>query len=342
MRMISRQCGLSLIELMIGILLSSVLLLGVLQIFDSNRDTMRMQVAYSRVQESGRFATDFLAMEIRMADYWGCAQGRGSIQNHLDASDTPDYKARIHGEFGGNGVRGKKNVTDETEGGKPVLPGTDMLTLSGAENACGNTGRMLAGTEDNPLRVSASCGMEAGQVVLVSNCKAGELMTVTGVAIGESGVINLAYDAGVDGSGGESWIRNLAPLEFQQEYGTDSTILRPYSRTFFVANSGPQAGTPSLFMSENGGVAQELVSGIEDMQVRYGRDSTGNGVVDTWQEASNNSVEMAGVMVIRVQLLVASEGNAGVSSQEFDGTEYTDGRLRKRYTATAKIRNRGM
>lgn len=338
MRILSRQRGLSLIELMIGILLSSLLLLGVLQIFDSNRDTMRMQVAYSRVQESGRFAADFLVMEIRMADYWGCVSGRNSIQNHLDASDTPDYKAGIHGEFGSNGVRGIENATNDVVDNKSVLAGTDILTLSGAENACGNTGRMIAGTADNRLRVSEGCAVKGGQVVLVSNCRAGELMTVTGVVSGESGAKVLEHNVDVDGDG---WVRNTGSMELQQEYGTDSTILRPYSRTFFVAASDI-ANTPSLFVSENGGPAQELVPGVEDMQVRYGRDSTGNGVVDTWQAASVDPADMAGVSVIRVQLLVASDGNAGVPNQVINGVEYTDGRLRKLYTATAKIRNRGM
>jgi len=344
MQMLSRQRGLSLIELMIGILLSSLLLLGVLRIFDSNRDTMRMQLAYSRVQESGRFAMDFLTREIRMADFWGCAPDKGSIQSHLDTSDTPDYKAAVHGEIGGNGVRGRDNVNGVSEGGMPVRPNTDILTLSGAENACGGAGRMVDGAS---LHVSPTCGgIQPGQVVLISNCKAGELMTITKVQEGgASDKKTLEYEGGRDGrkDKDEGWIKNLAPpLALQEDYGTDSTILRPYSRTFFVADS-PVTRTPSLFMSEDGRPAQELVPGIEDMQVRYGRDSSANGVVDTWQDADNISApQMEEVTVIRVQLLVASDGSVGVSEQNIDGTQYTDGRLRKLYTATAKIRNRGM
>ncbi|MBB3060642.1 PilW family protein [Microbulbifer rhizosphaerae] len=344
MRMNSRQRGLSLIELMIGILLSSLLLLGVLQVFDSNRDTMRMQMAYSRAQESGRFAIDFLTREIRMADFWGCAPNKDSIQNHLDESDS-DYKAAVHGEFGANGVRGKNNITSGTEGGKSVRANTDTLTLSGAENACGGTGRMVTG---EALHVSPACDIQPGQIVLISNCKAGELMTITNVqasqTTGESGKRTLVHTGGRDGRDDkdEGWIKNLNPSPpLQEDYGTDSTILRPYSRTFFIANSDV-TDTPSLFMSEDGRAAQELIPGIEDMQVRYGRDSTGNGVVDTWQDASNSPEQMEGVAVIRVQLLVASDGSVGVSKQKINGTEYTDGRLRKLYTATAKIRNRGI
>ncbi|MGL6159453.1 PilW family protein [Microbulbifer sp.] len=344
MRMNSRQRGLSLIELMIGIVLSSLLLLGVLQIFDSNRNTMRMQMAYSQVQESGRFATDFLTREIRMADFWGCAPNKDSIRNHLDDSDD-DYIPAIHGQVGAGGVGGTNNAPSSSgviPGIDDVKIGTDTLTLSGAENACGGTGRMVAGTNENPLQVSANCNVQAGQVVLISNCKAGELLTVTGVGSGDSGEKAIAHAAGVDGSDGEDqgWIKNK-PRTLQEDYGTDSTILRPYSRTFFIADSNI-TGTPSLFMIENGRAAQELVPGIEDMQVLYGRDSTGDGVVDTWQEASNNPDQMEGVMVIRVQLLAASDGSVGVSRQVIDGTVYTDGRLRKLYTATAKIRNRGI
>lgn len=85
------QRGLSLIELMVGILISSILLLGMYQIFSASRVTFQMQEGLSRVQENGRFAMDYLQRSVRMVGFMGCGSDIGranqtSFVNHL--SDT--------------------------------------------------------------------------------------------------------------------------------------------------------------------------------------------------------------------------------------------------------------
>ncbi|MCX2780249.1 PilW family protein [Microbulbifer thermotolerans] len=341
MQLFGRQRGLSLIELMIGILLSSLLLLGVLQIFQSNSDTMRMQTAFSRVQESGRFAIDLLSKEIRSADYWGCVSDVASIDNHLNVSSG--FLASI----GADGVQGIDNAdSSEKVDSIDVVDGTDILILSGTMDACGGVGRLVDTSVPGELKVTSNCPITAGQVVLVSNCLAADALTITGVSGTPGGGSDrvIAHAAGSVKSG---WIENTSDT-LAMSYGADSRLLLPYQRTFFIAKS--TAGTNSLFMREVTGssdVTQEIVPGIEDMQVSYGRDTTGNGIVDTWQDASSNLNVMAGVTAIKLQLLVASEGNAGAGEQkitELDGIEtiYSDGRLRKLYVATVKVRNRGV
>lgn len=343
MTSLSRQRGLSLIELMIGLLLSAMLLWGVLQIFDSNRNTMRMQNAFARVQESGRFAMDLLTKEVRMADYWGCAPDSDSIQDHLDHSDT-DYDASYLDSIGANGILGTDNASGETIGTKDVIEGTDILYLRGADDACGGTGRMVPSKTAASLHVSQSCGVEPGQTVLVSNCQSGELLTITDVQKGtggNSGKRTVVHNTGKDGDG---WVKNKTKI-LQREYGADAKVLVPYQRIYFVADS--TAGTPSLFVSENGGDAQELIPGVEDMQVLYGRDTDDNDEVDTWSSAAGLSeAQMAQVQALKVQFVVASDtavnaDDMTVTDLDDEDTDYTDGRLRKVYLSTAKVRNRG-
>lgn len=341
MQKFGRQRGLSLIELMIGILLSSLLLLGVLQVFQSNKDTMRMQTAFSRVQESGRFAIDLLSKEIRSADYWGCLPGKDNLENHLKVSNG--FLASI----GGDGVQGIDNADgSEKVNSVDVVDGTDILILSGAIDACGGVGRLVDPSAAGELKVTSNCPIGAGQVVLVSNCLAGDVMTITSIngSLGGGTDRTLFHSAGGVKTG---WIENKSDT-LTMNYGAESKLLIPYQRTFFIAKS--TTGENSLFMREVTGISdttQELVPGIEDMQVSYGRDTNGDGIVDTWQDASSNLSVMAEVTAIKLQLLVASEGNAGVSEQKIttlDGTEtvYADGRLRKLYVATIKVRNRGV
>lgn len=66
------QTGFSLIELMIGMTLGLIVLGAVLYVFAGNRTSYRHQESLSLVQESGRFALELLARDIRMAGYAGC------------------------------------------------------------------------------------------------------------------------------------------------------------------------------------------------------------------------------------------------------------------------------
>lgn len=350
MTSLARQRGLSLIELMIALVLSATLLWGVLQIFDTNRNTMRMQTAFARVQESGRFATDLLTKEIRMADYWGCAPDEGSINNHLDPTDT-DYLGstakNLYEKIGADGIFGIDNAgAGVTVGARTVLPGTDTLTLRGADDACAGTGRMVPSLTAASLHVSQNCQVEEGEIILLSNCQSGELMTVTNVQDGiggDSGKRTIVHNGGVDDTG---WVKNKNPPPgLQQQYGADARILKPYERTYFVSADGA-TGEPSLFVADTGADAMELVPGIQDMQILYGRDSDGDDVVDRWTPASTNAADMEEALAVKVQLVVASDTGVGaenltVTDLDNADTTYTDGKLRKVYLSTAKVRNRG-
>src|SRR5690606_11335097 len=81
---------------------------------------------FGRVQESGRIATEMVARDIRMADYWGCARTTASITDNLDATQ---FSAELN-PTGAPGVEVQDNVATGTEfGSVTVKGGTDTLTL---------------------------------------------------------------------------------------------------------------------------------------------------------------------------------------------------------------------
>ncbi|KUJ79652.1 hypothetical protein AWR36_014995 [Microbulbifer flavimaris] len=358
MNLLGNQRGLSLIELMIALLLSAMLLWGVLQIFDGNRNTMQMQTAFARVQESGRFATDLLTKEIRMADYWGCAPDKASIQNHLDTSD-PDYSGSsakdLYDQIGADGVGGVDNASSLTIGAVPVLDGTDTLTIRGADDACGGTGRMVPSVQAAALHVSAQCEVEPGDVILLTNCQSGELMTVTSVQ-GQGGCNTTTSVNNTDnrkktithntGACNQVGAIDNATKALQRQYGADARILKPFERTYFIANSGV-TGEPSLYVADTGNTAMELVPGVEDMQILYGRDADNDEVVDTWTSSAGlSAAQMEQAVAIKVQLVATSDTSVRADDMDvadLDGqiTTYTDGKLRKVYLTTSKVRNRG-
>ncbi|MGH8548520.1 MAG: PilW family protein [Methylococcales bacterium] len=81
------QHGMTIVEIMIGLLLSMVLSAGVIQIYVSNKQTYYLQDEMSRLQENGRFAIEVLQRTIRGA---GLEDGQVFVDvNTVDASDPP-------------------------------------------------------------------------------------------------------------------------------------------------------------------------------------------------------------------------------------------------------------
>ena len=85
---LKKQKGLSLIELMVAILISSILLLGVVELFLYTFRTDRTNTELSRVQESGRVAMELISREVRRAGYQGCIGA--SIQTTAGGITYPD------------------------------------------------------------------------------------------------------------------------------------------------------------------------------------------------------------------------------------------------------------
>ncbi|WP_447753210.1 PilW family protein [Pseudomonas nicosulfuronedens] len=74
-----RQSGLSLIELMVAITISSILLLGVLQLFSDTSQTDKTNSALAQVQESGRIALEVIGADARRTGYQGCSSPSNTL-----------------------------------------------------------------------------------------------------------------------------------------------------------------------------------------------------------------------------------------------------------------------
>ncbi len=114
------------------------------------------------------------------------------------------------------------------------------------------------------------------------------------------------------------------------------------TRVYHLATGA--AGRPSLFRSAQSGAGQELVEGVEDMQIVYGVDNNADRLADQYVAA--NLVTLWGnVVSVRVHLLLQSTEanvNLGPTTVFFNGANvnFPDRRLRHGFTATVGIRNR--
>ncbi|MAT65871.1 MAG: pilus assembly protein PilW [Gammaproteobacteria bacterium] len=330
----ARQRGITLVELMVALTVSLILLAGVLQIFQANRQSYRVQEGLSRMQENGRFAIEFLAHDIRMADFWGCANGIGKITNNLNSGAASGFI-----DFGTGGI-------DGTEGGG--LNGSDSLVLRGGFG----TGISL----DPPFGPQASATLQApgndlqqGDIVLVSDCSAGDIFQVSN-ANPQNASGSIVHNTG-SGTPGNSNVSNPGcPGSnahcLSKVYGADATLFKAREITYSIQVGA--SGEPALFRTIASGTSsgtQELVDGIEELQVRYGEDSDGDGSANYYVNA-NNVNDMQDVVSIRLAVVARSytDNLTGGTAQKYTifGNSNTpgDNRLRQVYTATIGVRNR--
>ena len=90
-----RQAGFSLIELMIAITLGGVILAGVLGAVLSSKQSYSLQTETSNVQASYRFAMEFLARDLKLAGYAGCASPYNTSFANVIADAELDSSAQF-------------------------------------------------------------------------------------------------------------------------------------------------------------------------------------------------------------------------------------------------------
>jgi type IV pilus assembly protein PilW len=339
-----KQQGLSLIEFMIAGVIGLILILGLTQIFVSNRQAFDTTAASADVQETGRMATEILAKAIRNADYWGCVD-KSRIFNNLNdgASIDPDvlgFDAGLDGDD--NNADASDTITDNT----------DVIVVRGTR---GSSEVQLSGPMNNSsavMGVTSVAGLSEDDIVAVTDCRGGDIFQITALPSGNKIQHNTGGSV-LPGNG-----KNSGPCTggsnsancLSQIYDTGASILVPYSHRYFV---GPGvSGEPALFLRRgvlsgtNIGSTQsiELVDGVEDMQILYGEDTNGDGTVNAYRSAAAVG-DMNDVLSVRASLLVRSRQQNVLDSAQaltFNGVAVDGGdlRLRRVYTMTSTIRNR--
>ena len=133
------------------------------------------------------------------------------------------------------------------------------------------------------LGPGAASTLRQGDIVLVSDCKAGDIFQIT--SANPSGTGSLGHAAGggsIPGNAVDELMRlNRKPGTFGNDtsgYGLDAVVYRLQTRHYYVAPSVAQPGTRSLWRysvpcGECATNPQELAAGVERLAVTWGIDS---------------------------------------------------------------------
>ncbi|HSH29208.1 MAG TPA: PilW family protein [Thiohalobacter sp.] len=323
----SRQAGVTLVELMVAMTVSLILLAGVLQIFQANRQSYRVQEALARTQENGRFAIEFLTRDIRMADFWGCTNTIGKLNNNLDSTSANFI------DFAAGGL-------DGTEGATALAP--DSLVLRSATgNGMDVTPPTSASASSTDDVLVPGNNLQEGDIILVSDCESADIAQVTG----NPGSGSVPHASGTAHQPGNCATASAGcPGNLSKVYREGSRVFRARSVTYDIRNN-TTTGEPGLWRTIDGGAAQELVDGIENLQILYGEDTDDDQTADRYVDAGNVG-DMENVVSVRVAVVSRSytDNLTGGTAQNYNifGTQQTptDNRLRQVYTATIGVRNR--
>jgi type IV pilus assembly protein PilW len=84
-----RQPGFSLIELMVALLIGLFLMLGAITVYNQSRATYRASEGVARLQEVARLALDVLEADVRMANFWGLNSKADYVTNRAGSASLP-------------------------------------------------------------------------------------------------------------------------------------------------------------------------------------------------------------------------------------------------------------
>jgi type IV pilus assembly protein PilW len=320
----TRLCspGFSIVELMVAMTIGLIILLATTTIFVQSKQSHTTQDSLARLQENSRFAMQFLMRDLRMAGYYGCADDVTSVVNTLDLTTSG-------GEFdASNPVQGSENKSNwyplvpagtGTAPPTKMHPGTDAITIRYADtdNAIDIVPPFMPNTSA-ALKLGASNGLSTGEIIMVTDCSSTSVFQITGPdepnCTTPPCTINHNTGASVPGN----VTKNLGKI-----YEGDAQIVKFYYAGYYIAPGA--SNQPALFRdtlvvdpatNTSKIQAQELVEGIENMQIVYGEDMSGDRIPDRYVKA-DTVANWRNVMAVRIGILARS-----LAQTESGGKEY--------------------
>ena len=325
------QQGITLIELMIALVIGLLATGAMLKVYVDSSRLYRFNEGLARIQENGRFGLEFIRRDARMAGFWGCnhvgPSAPDAILDNLirtDASDHPDYIS--------SGIDSKNGLGSNAP---------DEITFSGARRLVDTLRATMSGYGQH-LRVVSGVGINTRDALLISDCINADIFVVTGIFGG--GANNVRHE---DGS------QNNTSRDLTVMYKKKNSSLYSVQQTTFCIAPGADPAKLSLrrHVNQQDGEdcathGDELVEGIENMQILMGEDTDGDGTANRYVPP-DPGLDMDRVVSVRISLLAVSPNNNMTTEPAtyfFNGVPVTpndtDRYLRKVFTTTITLRNK--
>ena len=336
---VPRPRGFTLVELMVAMAVGGLLMLLVVTTFSLSRQTGATTNASNVMQEAARVALNAIEADARMVGFRGCnSNGVNQSSTLVNQISGPtgflaDFARGVQGHdvvAGSWSPVPSTSITLALPYPPSTATATDILTLRVATGAPTALAADMA-NGSAAINVQSTIGFVAGTRAMIADCSRTVVFRVTSVA----GTL-LAHTAALNSTA------NLG-----RAYSTDATVVPFSTVTYFVTRSTvrPNGDERSLWRMVDTGPATELVEHVEDFQVYYGEDTTGNFRAERyvrWPAVANH----ARVVAIQVALLLRGPRDARAAVAQtfaFNGNAAAvaaDTRIRRAFTTTIQLRNR--
>ncbi|MEI8299065.1 MAG: PilW family protein [Pseudomonadota bacterium] len=244
-----QQRGVGLVEVLISVAIGTFLIAGALTIFSDSSKTYNVHEASSRLEENGRYVFSILEPDVRMASYWGYTKGAVGV---------------------GNAV---------------AQTGTAATALAGAAaTSCGNNYSVdllttLEGSNDSYTLGCAAYNakpMPSADTLTVRRASFVQ-SAVTAATVGPLRICSTRLSA------------LLTPVASACAAAPNGTVSDLIVHAYYVdQDSTTQAGLPTLWRKSLNTVGttptfqdEEILPGVEDLQVQFGIDPSGTSGVAT-------------------------------------------------------------
>lgn len=308
-----RQRGMSLVELMVGMLIGLIGIIIITHVYVTNDQQKRATTAAGGAQTNAAIALFALERDIRQAGFglnhsrafacncnWITNVGCSTIQYHYAGT----YSFPPAGSL--TGARNALSLYPFLITDLPNQPDTlSVFYGSDNERVLGSTifppGMINAGS-DIPL--DGTAGFEVGNIIVVQNGATCSVMEVTAV-----------LPAALQHNGGNWNPAGGGALPFYA--ATTSMVFNlgsaPVWRTYGILNGKLQV-TDGFRALTQGAVSEDIMDSIVDLQAQYGKDTNSDGVVDLWTKqlptvAGTNftATDIQQIIAVRIAVLARSE-----------------------------------
>jgi type IV pilus assembly protein PilW len=314
--------GVSLVELMVALVIGALLIAGAVTVFLQSRNTYRANDSVSRMQEAGRYALDVIAPDVRLAGFWGLTN-RPMSWTSTAAAVLRDCGANFATTIG-TPIEGRDAIATSGSGYN-LTAGCPVATLTGGKTLTPVTWSDVLIVR----RVSADqAPLENKRLQVQSNRES--------LVLFSDGVRPAGYTAAP-----QSETHNLIADVY---YIGETTPAVNNVRQFALRRQTLIAGAAQPEMRDD-----EIMPGIQDMQVQFGLDTNGDGTVERYVNPGTALPAGASIATVQLWLLVvADEIEVGFADTNraytyANATQtaavFHDNRRRLLVTKTIQIRN---
>ncbi len=274
MPMKSNQRGFNLIELMVAMVIGVFLVAGALRVYTQSQSALLISEQAARLQENARYALQTIERDVRAVDLWGLTNNAADVAGVADPTEAVSPLAANSGDCENNW---SINLDIGIEGSNNANPYAGTCIPAGQYSA--NTDVLVIRHAQSPEVDAAD--LQAGVLYVRSSASNGVIfegpIEATGVSADgiNSQLSTVAY-----------WISNSSDH--------DNNV--PSLRRSYLTTDGIN---PVV-------ISEEVIAGVEDLQVQYGVDTTGDQSVNIYLDF-DDVVDPTAIMVARVWLRVRAE-----------------------------------